>query len=129
MSSLETIKQNKKFGYLVSVSLMALAVIRILFKHRYGYLLPGSGVILLLLTVLAPQWLTQIRWLWEKFGHILGVVNTYILLTLVYFLVLTPLSMAMRLFGKDILKLKRNKLNTYWENTSPITRSGMNNQF
>lgn len=129
MSSPETIKQNRKFGYLVGFSLMALAAIRLFAKHQYGLLLPGGGITLLLLTVLIPKWLTPVRWLWEKLGHILGVVNTYILLTLVYFLVLTPLGMAMRLFGKDILKLKRNKQDTYWENTSSIARSGMNNQF
>jgi hypothetical protein len=127
MSSHETIKQNKKFGYLVGLSLIALAVIRLLLKHRYGWLLPGSGITLLFFTLLMPQWLTPLRWLWEKLGHVLGIINTYVLLTLVYFLVLTPLSMAMRMFGKDILKLKRNKQNTYWESISP--GSGMKNQF
>lgn len=129
MSGPENIKQNKKFGYLVSLSLIALALIRLLLKHQYGWLLPGSGITLLFFTLLVPQWLTPVRWLWEKFGHVLGIINTYVLLTLVYFLVLTPLSMAMRLFGKDILKLKRNKQDTYWESTSPTTGSGMKNQF
>jgi len=129
MSGPEGIKQNKKFGYLVSLSLLALAAIGLLLKHQYSWLLPGIGITLLFFTLLRPQWLTPVRLLWEKAGHIMGIINTYVLLTLVYFLVLTPLSIIMRLFGKDILKLKRNNQPTYWENTSPTIRSGMNNQF
>jgi hypothetical protein len=129
MNGAETVKQNKKFGYLVSLSLIILTVIRMLLKHRHGWVLPGCGVTLLLLTLLVPQYLTPIRWLWEKFGHLLGIINTYVLLTLVYFVILTPLSLAMRLFGRDSLKLKRNKHHTYWESANPTTEPGMKNQF
>jgi hypothetical protein len=66
---------------------------------------------------------------WDKIGYVLGIINTFVLLTLFYFVILTPLGLVMRLFGKDMLKLKRNKHDTYWENTLPKTSSGMENQF
>ena len=92
------------------------------------WILVAIAVILLLLALVKPLWLNPLRLVWDKIGHVLGIINTYILLTLFYFVILTPLSLIMRLFGKDILKLKRNKNNTYWESTLPKA-GGMENQF
>lgn len=128
MTGNETIKQNRKFGYTVGIALLVLAALRILIKHKYGWVLPGIGVLLILLALIVPLWLNPLRLVWDKIGHVLGIINTYILLSVFYFVILTPLSLVMRLFGKDILKLKRNKNNTYWEST-PTKTSGMENQF
>lgn len=129
MSTLNTVKQNKKFGYAVSLLLIALAVIQVLWKHPLNWILLSGGLLLLCFTIKIPQLLTPFRRLWEKFGHIMGVINTYILLLVVYFLTITPLSLFMRLLGKDILKLKRNNQDTYWQSADPTTEFGMKNQF
>jgi hypothetical protein len=121
-------KQNSKFGYTIGIALLVLAALRALVKHKYGWILPGIGVVLILLALITPLWLNPLRIVWDKIGHVLGIINTYILLTIFYFVILTPLSLIMRLFGKDILKLKRNKPDTYWEATAP-KNSGMENQF
>jgi len=124
----EARKQNRKFGYTVGIALLVLAVLRALIKHKYGWVLPGVAALLLLLALIVPLWLNPLRLVWDKIGHILGIINTYVLLTVFYFVILTPLSLIMRLFGKDLLKLKRNKNETYWESTSPKA-GGMENQF
>ena len=52
---------------------------------------------------------------WIKFGEILGIVIAPIVMAIVYFAVLTPISLAVRIFGKDLLGLKfYKKQDTYW---------------
>jgi len=129
MGANNNIQQNRKFGYTVAIALLVLAAFRIFIRHQNTWwILAAIGVILLLLALIKPLWLNPLRLVWDKIGHVLGIINTYVLLTLFYFVILTPLSLVMRLFGKDILKLKRNKNKTYWENT-PAKTSGMENQF
>ena len=129
MAVTDNTKQNNKFGYTVGIALLVLAAFRIFIRHQnMWWILAAIAVILLLLALVKPLWLNPLRLVWDKIGHVLGIINTYILLTLFYFVILTPLSLVMRLFGKDILKLKRNKNDTYWESTPPKA-SGMENQF
>lgn len=128
MSSGNTIQQNRKFGYTVGIAFWVLAALRVWIKHKYGWILPGIGSVLIMMALIVPLWLSPLKLVWDKIGHVLGIINTYILLTLFYFVILTPLSLVMRLFGKDILKLKRNKQETYWEPAAPKTGS-MENQF
>ena len=128
MTTNETIKPNRKFGCTVGIALLVLAVLRVLVKHKYGWVLPGIGILLILFAFIIPLWLNPLRLVWDKTGHVLGIINTYVLLTIFYFVILTPLSLIMRLFGQDILKMKRNKHDTYWE-TTVEKAGGMENQF
>ena len=128
MTTNEPIKQNRKFGYTVGIALLVLAIFRVLIKQKYGWVLPGIGILLILFAFIIPLWLNPLRLVWYKIGHVLGIINTYVLLTIFYVVILTPLSLIMRLFGKDILKLKRNKHDTYWV-TTVEKAGGMENQF
>jgi len=131
MSMEEALKQNKKFAYTLAIVFTLIAVYRIFLKHQNGWwALIGLSIVLLLLSFVKPILLNQTRLGWEKFGQVLGVINTYVLLTVFYFLILTPLGLLMRLFGKDILKLKKqNNLATYWEQDNSRTDASMKNQF
>jgi len=52
--------------------------------------------------------------LWFKFGILLGNLISPIIMGLVYFFVITPIAMLLKIFNKDVLNLKQNKKNTYW---------------
>jgi len=66
----------------------------------------------------------------EAIGHWMGIVNTYILLTLIYFTLFIPVSLLFKITGKDNLKLKRDKrVSTYWVEKTPQNESSMKNQF
>ena len=52
--------------------------------------------------------------LWIKFGNILGAINAFIILTLLYLLILTPIGLLRRLFGKDDLKQGSPLENSFW---------------
>jgi hypothetical protein len=59
--------------------------------------------------------LTPLNKLWIKFGELLGKVIAPIVMIIIYFAVLTPLSFIVRAFGKDLLKVKfSNKVSSYW---------------
>ncbi|WP_461453554.1 SxtJ family membrane protein [Mucilaginibacter sp.] len=131
MTEAELQKQNRKFGYTIAAALAVLSLFNIIIKHRTHWW--GAFIISTILVQFAtvkPLWLNPMRLIWDKIGHILGTINTYILLTVFYFLILSPLGMLMRLFGKDILKVKwvKNK-NSYWESTADKADSSMSNQF
>ena len=58
--------------------------------------------------------LSPLNKVWFKFGIILGKIISPIVLFLIFFLVMTPISIYLKLIKKDILKLKKNNENTYW---------------
>ena len=59
--------------------------------------------------------LSPLNNLWIKFGELLGRIVAPIVMALVYFVILTPISLLVRIFGKDLLGLKfLKKQNSYW---------------
>ena len=86
------------------------------------------SVIFLILGLLNSRILTPLNILWFKFGIFLGRFVSPIIMGLVFFLVVTPTGLIMRMFKKDLLKLKKSNSNTYWINRSE-PKSDMKNQF
>src|SRR5262249_1580609 len=88
-----------------------------------GSLLIGMGLIL-------PAGLTQVHRVWMKIGHVLGWINTRILLGVVFFGLITPMGVVMRLFGKDpMCRALAPEANTYRVIRPPRPRLHMKNQF
>ena len=72
--------------------------------------------------------LTPLNKLWFKFGLFLGNFISPIVMGFVFFFVVTPVGLIMRIFGKDLLNLKAKNVKSYWiEKTEP--KSKMKNQF
>ena len=84
--------------------------------------------IFLTLGLLNSRILTPLNIVWFKFGILLGRFISPVVMGLVFFLVVTPTGIIMKLFKKDLLKLKKNNSNTYWINRSN-SKSDMKNQF
>ena len=74
------------------------------------------------------SFLTPFNKIWMRFGAILGKIISPIVMGFIYFFVVTPIGILLRLINKDILKLKNNNDNTYWIKKDN-TNSSMNNQF
>jgi uncharacterized protein involved in cysteine biosynthesis len=56
-----------------------------------------------------------------KFAFVLGWVNTRIIITLIFFLVVTPIGLIMRILKSDLLAEKINKnTETYWDDIEPV---------
>jgi len=74
------------------------------------------------------NFLTPFNKLWFKFGLFLGKIISPLIIGLIFFVIVTPIGIIMRLLGKDLLNLKYNKKKSYWiEKTGP--KSKMKNQF
>jgi len=83
-----------------------------LLSHKTGLIWTGCCVgILALASSIIEHWIV---WVWNKIAHILGTINSKLLLTLTFFLILVPLSLLKKLFSKtDSLKLKQ-PTDTMW---------------
>jgi hypothetical protein len=65
----------------------------------------------------------KLRDAWMKFAFALAWVNTRLLLSIVYFIVLPPIAIGLRLFGKDYLHLGKRQNGSYWLNKEPVDKS------
>jgi cytochrome c oxidase subunit IV len=84
--------------------------------------------IFLILGLINSKFLTPLNRLWFKFGLFLGKIVSPLIMGVIFFIVVTPTGILMRVFKKDLLNLKFNSNKSYWiEKTGP--KSKMKNQF
>ena len=86
------------------------------------------AVIFLILGLLNSRILSPLNKAWFKFGILLGKIVSPIVMGIVFFVVVTPIALLLKLFGKDLLNLKKNKNKSYWVEKKEL-RSTMKNQF
>tara|TARA_B100000989_G_scaffold110244_1_gene80858 strand:- start:1150 stop:1416 length:267 start_codon:yes stop_codon:yes gene_type:complete len=82
----------------------------------------------LFLGLINSKFLSPLNNLWFRFGIFLGKIISPIIMGIIFYLVVTPIGLLMRILGKDLLKLKFNNEKSYWiEKNDP--KSKMKNQF
>tara|TARA_B100001778_G_scaffold322304_1_gene314522 strand:+ start:374 stop:763 length:390 start_codon:yes stop_codon:yes gene_type:complete len=86
------------------------------------------SAIFLVLGLLNSKVLTPLNKAWLRFGIFLGNFISPIVMAIVYFLVVTPIGIMMKIFKKDLINLKKNNNKTYWIKKNEI-KSNMKNQF
>jgi hypothetical protein len=72
------------------------------------------SLVFLIITIIRPNLFTYLNRLWIKFGFLLGKIISPIVMGLVFFFVVTPIGILIRMFKKDLMGLKKNT--TYWIN-------------
>ena len=87
----------------------------------------GLSFIFLIITFIKPNLFTPLNKLWIQFGILLGKVISPIVMGLVFFFVVTPIGILVRLFKKDVMGLKK-KETSYWINREDKVQS-MRKQF
>ena len=86
------------------------------------------AIIFLIMGIMKSRFLTPLNIAWIKLGELLGVIIAPIIMGLVYFLVVLPTGILMRVLGKDLLKLKFKKdIVSYWNKKD--TKVNFNKQF
>ena len=85
------------------------------------------SLVFLIITIIRPNLFTFINKLWIQFGILLGKIISPIIMGLVFFFVVTPIGILVRIFKKDVMGLKRGA-NTYWINREDKVQS-MKKQF
>ena len=87
----------------------------------------GLSFVFLMITFIRPNLFTPLNKLWIQFGILLGKVISPIVMGLVFFFVVTPIGILVRLFKKDVMGLKK-KETSYWINREDKVQS-MRKQF
>jgi hypothetical protein len=124
---------NRNFGFLFAVVfalLSAYAAYQGADAFRvYGWLI--AGVAVSLVAVAAPGLLTPLNKAWMKLGELMGKVVSPLVLGVIFFVLITPIALITRLFGRDELRLKRANTNSYWIDRAPPGPAGgsFKNQF
>ena len=122
------ISTNKSFGLVFFVVFFLISVYPLLNAENIRFWSLIVAIIFLTLGLLNSKILTPLNKIWFKFGLLLGSIVSPIVMSIIFFFIVTPISLIMRILGKDILNLKWNNSNSYWiEKSGP--KSKMKNQF
>ena len=105
---------EKSFGILFFVVFVIIAFYPILSNGQIRYLFLIPAIIFLTLAFLKPTLLKPFNSAWIKLGETLGKIIAPIVMFLLFFLIVTPMGLLVRMFGKDLLKIKFSKDNSYW---------------
>lgn len=123
---------NQKFGFFFTL-LFLVAAIYLYSKNQtsYSYLSFGVAFTLMSVTLSMPKKLLPLNKLWMKLGILIGVVLAPFVLGIIFFGIFTPISLVMKLFGRDELRLKLKPLKSYWKvrETDHSPDEGFKNQF
>ena len=110
------ISSNRNFGILFFVvfSLIGLWPLINLGEPRIWSLI--ISVIFLILGLINSKLLSPLNKIWVMFGELIGKIIAPIVMGIVFFIIITPIGLFMRLIGKDLLQTKFSKKNSYWIN-------------
>ena len=108
------ISSNRSFGVVFFVIFLIISIYPLINNDSIRVWSLIVAIIFLILGLLNSRVLTPFNILWFKFGLFLGKIVSPIIMGLVFFLVVTPTGIIMRLFNKDLLNLKKKKTKSYW---------------
>ena len=119
LEEIKNIKSDKRdlrnFGIIIGIILMIIAGY-LFWKEKESFqIILTIGIVLCLLGLAIPVMLKPIYWIWMVFATILGWIMTRVILSLLFFLIITPTGLVFRIMGKQFIELKWNKSKeTYW---------------
>ena len=106
------IGSNKSFGIVFFIFFLIVGTYPIFFQGELRIWSLIVSIIFLLLGIINSRFLSPLNLQWFKFGMLLGRIASPILMGLVFFLVVTPTGMIMRILNKDLLRLKKKNIKT-----------------
>ena len=119
---------NRSFGIVFFVVFLLIALYPLISNGEIRIWSLIVSLIFLVLGLMSSKFLNPLNKLWFKFGLFLGKIITPIIMGIIFFLVVTPIGLIMKVLRKDLLNLRYNKNKTYWiEKSGP--KSKMKNQF
>ena len=122
------IGSNKSFGIVFAIVFSLIALWPLLKGNEIRLWSLIISLIFLILGFMNSKILTPLNKLWFKLGIFLGNFIAPIIMGIIFFFVVTPTGIIMKLLGKDLIKLKKNNDESYWIEKKDI-KSSMKNQF
>ena len=122
------ISSNRSFGIVFCALFLIVSLYPLINEEPIRYWSLIVSIIFLILGILNSNILSPLNKAWFKFGLFLGKIVSPIVMGIVFFAVVTPIALILKIMGKDLLNLKKSKINSYWiAKTGP--KSKMKNQF
>lgn len=109
-------RELRRFGITLGIILSVIATIQLLKGHTrvYPWLYTGSALGFVL-AIFIPDTLKPIYFVFTKIAHVIGTIITRLFLAVVFYVILTPVGLIAKLFGKSFLDINwKNKPTTYW---------------
>ena len=122
------IGSNKSFGIVFFLVFLVISLYPLINNESLRYWSLVVSFVFLILGLFNSNILTPLNRLWFKFGILLGKFISPLIMGIIFFLVVTPIGILMKIFKKDLINLKFDNSKSYWiEKTNP--KSKMKNQF
>jgi len=119
---------NKNFGLTFSVIFLIISFWPLLYNNEINLFFLSISILFLLISLTFSSILKPLNILWHKFGVLLAKIFNPLIMAIIYFLIVTPIALILKLIKKDVLELKKNKSDSYWrERKDPQTK--MDKQF
>lgn len=128
----DTDRDNRSFGWVFTGVFALLGLFPLVHGAGLRWWALASAGLLIPITVVAPQLLATPRRLWLRFGELMHRVTNPLILSLLFYGVVTPMGLLMRLAGRDSLRIRRGTAqSTYWVSRDPPgpTPDSMKHQF
>ncbi len=122
------ISSNRSFGIVFFIFFLAVSLWPLTNGENIRLSFLTISIIFLILGIVNSKILAPLNKLWFKFGLFLGKIASPIVMGVIFFFVVTPTGIIMRLMRKDLLNLKKNNSNSYWIEKKN-ENSSMKNQF
>ena len=122
---------NKKFGFFFTFIFAAAAAYFYNSENMtWSFVFVSVSFIFLVITMIRDALLLPLNKLWMRFGFLLGMIISPLVLGVIFFGLFTPIATLMRLSGRDELRLKLSKKSSHWISRSgPIKSEAFKNQF
>ena len=119
---------NRSFGLLFFIVFLVISIWPLSYNGEIRIISLIISIIFLILGLINSNILKPLNFIWMKFGMLLGRIISPVILGIIFFFVVTPTGLIMRLLRKDLLNFKYNNHKSYWiEKDGP--KSKMKNQF
>lgn len=125
---------NRNFGFLFAGMFASIWAYGVYKEGAWGYEVYSwliASIVSMMLAVAAPGLLSPLNKAWMKLGDLMGKVVSPLVLGIIFFMLMTPVALVTRLFGRNELRLKKSISNSYWIDRVPPGPAGesFKNQF
>ena len=119
---------NKSFGIIFFIVFFLIGIYPVFFEENIRIWSILISLVFLILGIFNSKILTPLNKIWFKFGILLGKIISPLIMAIIFFLVVTPIGIIMRVLGKDLLNLKKNTEDSYWIKITDL-KSKIRNKF
>ena len=111
---MKKVNSNRSFGIVFFIVFLIISFWPTIEGQSLRFWSLAIALIFLVFGLLNSKLLSPFNLIWIKFGEALGRIIAPIAMSIVYFIIITPIGFFMRLIGKDLLRTKFSKNNSYW---------------